>query len=773
MFKSSKRLYKIVLALAVSGLLTFPARTQNDVPPEVVDSQTFLMQHMAPAGPPPTEFSAKVNKLLREMTLKEKVGQMTQLELSMVTDGMDQNIRIDPAKLHKAIVGYGVGSILNVNLEALPASKWQEIIRAIQDYAQNTRLKVPVLYGLDSIHGANYVQGTTIFPQPLGMAATWNPELMLQGSRISAAETRKAAVPWVFSPVLGLGRQPLWPRLYETFGEDTYLATVMGVAAVRGYEGTNLSDPTSVAASLKHYIGYSDPTNGGDRSPALIPERELREYYLPPFAAAVKAGGHTVMVNSSEINGIPGHANKYLLTDVLRGELGFRGLVVSDWGDIKNLVLVHHIAPTEKDATGIAIGAGIDMSMVPSSYSFSDLLLQLVQQGEVPVSRIDDAVWNILTLKFQLGLFDDPMRGATAPTEIGSAASRQVNLEAARESITLLKNRNHLLPLSKTAHVLVTGPDADSMIPLDNGWTYTWQGGVESLYPKDRPTMLKAIQDKIGAASVTYVPGTTFDKKIDVAKAVAAAADTDVILACIGEWSYAETPGNIAVLSLPDAQLDLVRQLEATKKPVILVLAEGRPRIIRPIVDDASGILMAYNPGNEGGQAIADILFGDVNPSGKLPITYPRWANRLFTYDHKFFSGSDTQDGQMLATPQFEFGSGLSYTTFTYSDLRVSPAIASGKGTVQVAVNVKNTGDREGKEVVELYLSKRFASITPPLKRLKRFAKVDLRSSEERRISFELTPDDLSFIGISNQRVLEPGMFDVSIGGLTQSFEWK
>lgn len=772
MSDSTKRAYKIVFAALCCIAPVLPVVAGGDQP-ATVDSETFLQQNMTPAGPPASEFSPKVDELLRNMTLKEKIGQMTQLEIGMVTDGADQDIRIDPAKLHKAIVEYGVGSILNVNLQALPARKWHALIRAMQEEARKTRLKIPVLYGLDSIHGANYVLGATLFPQPLGMAATWNPQLMLQDSRISAAETRKAGVPWAFSPVLDVGRQPLWPRLYETFGEDTYLASVMGVAAIRGYEGTDISSDTSVAASLKHYVGYSDPTNGGDRSPALIPERDLREYYLPSFTAAVQAGAHSVMVNSSEVNGIPGHANKYLLTSVLRDELGFRGLIVSDWGDIKNLVLVHHVAPAEKDATRIAVLAGIDMSMVPSSYSFSDLLLQLVQEGKVPMSRIDEAVRNILTLKYQLGLFDDSMRGVNAPTVIGSRSSRRVSLQAARESITLLKNEDQVLPLSKNARVLVTGPDADSLIPLDNGWSYTWQGGVASLYPKDEPTILKAIQEKIGLENVAYVPGATFDKEIDVDGAAKAAAGVDAIVACIGEWSYAETPGNIGDLTLPGAQLALVRQLEATHKPVILVLTEGRPRIIRTIAGGARGILMAYNPGNQGGQAVADILFGDVNPSGKLPVTYPQWPNRLFTYDHKYFQGQDTPEGTVLATPEFEFGYGLSYTTFSYSGLRVSPSTASGRQTIQVSVNVRNTGHREGREVVELYFSKRFASVTPSLKRLKRFAKIELQPGQEQRLSFVLAPYDLSFVGVKNKRVVEPGTFDVHVGGLTQSFEWQ
>jgi beta-glucosidase len=763
------KLWQIVILLAVCTIVAVPSGA-DDAVSGTVDSQTFLKRNLTPAGPPASASAAAVEKLLGKMTVKEKIGQMTQLEIGMVTDGMDQSIRINSEKLHKAVSEYGVGSILNVHDQALSEEKWHEIIRAIQEEAKKTRLHVPVLYGIDTIHGPNYIAEGTLFPQPLGMAATWNPELMLRGSQIAAAETRKAGIPWSFSPVLDAGRQPLWPRLWETFGEDTYLATVMGVATVRGYEGSDLSSPASVSASLKHYMGYSYPTTGGDRSPALIPENTQREYFLPTFAAAVKAGAHTVMVNSGEVNGIPGHANGYLLKDVLRGELGLQGFVVSDWMDIKKLVSVHHVAANEKEATRIAVLAGIDMSMVPSDYSFSNLLLELAQEGRVPASRIDEAVRRILTVKYQLGLFDDPLRGIDSKTVVGSSESRHASLEAARESITLLKNENHALPLAKTTHVLVTGPDADSLIPLNNGWSYTWQGNRESAYPKDHATILKAIQEKIGAPNVTYVPGTTYDKEVDLAKAADAAAKADAVVLCLGEWAYAETPGNIPDLTLPDAQLNLVLRILETKKPVILVITEGRPRIISRIADAANAIVMAYNPGNEGGQAIADILFGDVNPSGKLPITYPRSPNRLFTYDHKVFEG---EDGGTMPPPQFEFGTGLSYTGFSYSDLRVSPATASGSGTVRVEVTVKNTGGRAGKEVVQLYLNERFVSVTPPLKRLKRFAKVLLQPGESRQVSFELTSDDLSFIGADNKRVVEPGVFDVGIGGLRQTFEWK
>ena len=767
-----QKLRHIVILLAVCTIVAM-ASGADDSASRMVDSQTFLKKNMTPAGPPASASADAVEKLLGQMTLKEKIGQMTQLEIGMVTDDKDQSIQINAEKLHKAVTEYGVGSIINVHDEALSAEKWHEIIRAIQEEAKKTKLRIPVLYGIDTIHGPTYVLGSTLFPQPLAMAATWNPELMLRGSQIAAAETRKAGIPWSFSPVLDAGRQPLWSRLWETLGEDTYLATVMGVATVRGYEGTDLSSPSSVSASLKHYVGYSYPSTGGDRSPALIPENTLREYFLPTFAAAVKAGAHTVMVNSSEVNGTPGHANGYLLKSVLRDELGLQGFVVSDWMDIKGLVSTHHIAANEKEATRIAVLAGIDMSMVPSDYSFSNLLFELAQEGKVPASRIDEAVRRILTVKYQLGLFDDPLRGSDSKTVIGSPESRQVSLEAARESITLLKNDNHALPLAKTAHILVTGPDADSLIPLNNGWSYTWQGDRASAYPKDHATILKAIQEKIGAANVSYVPGTTYNKEVDIPKAAEAASKADVVVICLGEWAYAETPGNIQDLTLPDAQLYLALKIMETKKPVILVLTEGRPRIINRIADSAKAIVMAYNPSNEGGQAIADILFGDVNPSGKLPITYPRWTNRLFTYDHKMFSGENSGEGKAQGAPQFEFGSGLSYTTFSYSDLHVAPATGSGNQNVRVDVTVKNSGERAGKEVVQLYLNERFASVTPPLKRLKRFAKVLLQPGESRQVSFELTSDDLSYIGADNKRVVEPGTFDVRIGGLQQTFEWK
>ena len=739
----------------------------------MVDSQTFLDAHTRPLPPPRDDIVRRVSDLLGRMTLEEKIGQMTQLEIGMVTDGKDADLRINPAKLRKAVVGYGVGSILNVKDLALPIEKWHELIPAIQKAAGESRLKVPILYGIDSIHGANYVKGATLFPQPLGMAATWNPELMLETSRVSAAETRAAGIPWNFSPVLDIGRQPLWPRLYETFGEDVHLASVMGVAAVRGYQGDDPASPTSVAACLKHYVGYSFPASGHDRTPASIPVETLREHFLPTFAAAVRAGALSVMVNSGEVNGVPGHANRHLLTDVLRRELGFGGLVVSDWEDIKRLVTAHHVAANEKEATRIAVLAGIDMSMVPSDYSFADLLVQLVKEGAVPASRIDEAASRVLSMKARLGLFDDPLRGVETKTAVGSAESRRLALRAARESIVLLKNERNVLPLARDARVLVTGPTCDSLPALNNGWTITWQGDRPSEYPADRPTLRRAIETRLGARA-TYAPGAGLEKIVDIPAAVAAARASDVVVACLGETSYAETPGNIDDLTLPDAQLRLAQALADTGKPMVLVLIEGRPRIIRSMADGASAIVLALNPGMEGGAALADVLFGDVNPGGKLPITYPRFANALTTYDHK--KSQEPQPGSAPAmgyAPQFEFGFGLSYTKFEYSTLTATPEAAAVGAPIEVSVTVRNSGSRAGAEVVQLFVSQHAARVTPPVRRLKRFAKVMLEPNGTREIVFHLAKSDFSYVDAGGERVSEPGSFTVRIGGLAKEVVFR
>src|SRR2546423_3347984 len=708
------RILALVLAIAaLSFCLRIPAQNAENMRPlpaqsadrgqvsaDIDDSDLFFQNTIRASGPQ-RDNSQKIEALLKRMTLEEKVGQMTQLAIGMIATGQDQTVQIDPAKLDKAIGHYGVGSILNVHEQALTVDKWHEIIGQIQTAAKKTRLGIPVIYGIDSIHGANYIQGSTLFPQEIGMAATWNPELMKRGSEIAAMETRAAGIPWSFSPVLDIGRQPLWPRFYETFGEDPYLAKLMGAAFVRGLEGTDVSSQDHVAASLKHYIGYSFSFNGRDRTSAWIPENELREYFLPTFDAAVKAGAHTVMVNSAEINGIPGHINRHILTDILRDELGFKGFVVSDWEDIKKLVTVWHVAANEKEATRMAIMAGIDMSMVPLDYSFADYLIALAKEGAVPQSRIDEAVRRILKVKFELGLFENPMPNPALKSKIGLAESRQAALQAARESMTLLKNSSDLLPLTKDRKVLVTGPTADSLISLNNGWTYVWQGSEASLYPKDLPTIRRAIEAKVGASNVNYVPGTKITRRpgspsngtptnieteVDIPAAVRAAAAADVVVLCLGEGSYTETPGDIPDLNIGEPQRRLAEAIEATSKPVVLVLAEGRPRIINGIADHANAVLMAYNPGNEGGQAVADVLFGDFNPCGKLPFTYPRFANGLMTYDHKAFETESFDNAGIRS--QFEFGEGLSYTTFSYKDLRVDRKTIGATDQLSVTVTV-------------------------------------------------------------------------------------
>ena len=781
-----RNLLRALWAISLSVCFALQSQIAIYAQTDLNDSDEYF-QRASRTGPE-RDHTRKIEDLLKKMTLEEKVGQMTQLTIGMIVNGRDQDVKIDPAKLEKAIGKYGVGSILNVSDQALTIDRWHEIIAQIQDAAKKTRLAIPVIYGIDSIHGANYVQGATLFPQEIGMAATWNPALMERAAEITAIETRAAGIPWSFSPVLDLGRNPLWPRFWETFGEDPYLAKVMGVAFVRGLEGTDVASDDRVASSLKHYMGYSFPLTGRDRTPAWIPENYLREYFLPTFETAVKAGARTIMINSGEINGVPGHINKQILTDILRTELGFKGFVVSDWEDIKKLVTTWRIAATEKEATRMAIMAGIDMSMVPLDYSFADHLLALVKEGAVPQTRIDEAVRRILRVKYELGLFEKFGPDAALKAKFALPEYRQVSLQAARESMTLLKNANNILPLAKTTKVLVTGPTSDSLISMNNGWTYVWQGSEESLYPKDRHTIRRAIEEKIGASNVTFVQGTKItrapnttsnnnptdrEEEVDIAAAVQAAQNVDVIVLALGEGSYCETPGNITDLTIGEPQIKLAEALKATGKPIVMVLVEGRPRIINRIADNASAILMAYNPSNEGGTAVADVLFGDVNPSGKLPFTYPRTPNGLINYDHKPFETENTAFGNLAFRPQFQFGDGLSYTTFTYSDLKLGKPTISANEEMPVTVTVTNVGKRAGKEAVLVFVSDLVASISPPNRRLRRFAKISLEPGQSRTLTFKLRRDDLSFIGTNNKPVVEPGDFEVKVGGLSQKFTLK
>jgi beta-glucosidase len=730
----------------------------------------------------------KVNNLLRQMTLEEKVGQMAQVAIDAIgkADYSKGTYAIDPAKLEEALVKYKVGSVLNTPPGILlSAQQWNEVVEALHGAAQKTRLKVPIIYGLDQIHGASYVAGATMFPQQIGQAATWNRQLVQQGGVITAHESRAAGVPWTFSPVLDLGANPQWPRIWETYGEDPYLISELGVRFVKGVQEP-LGSKEKLAVSLKHYMGYGDPKSGKDRTNAWIPEHYLREYHLPPFRAAVKAGARNVMVNSALINGVPTHINKHVLTDILKNELDFTGFIVTDWQDIENIAKRDKIAKNNKEALMLAINAGIDMSMIPYNYrEFCEDLVALVKEGKVPQSRIDDAVRRILRVKHELDLFNTPVTTVASYPKFGSQEFEHAAYTTAAESITLLKNSANTLPIAKTSRVLVTGPNANSMRTLNGGWTYTWQGDRTDEIATRYNTILEALRNKLGEANVSYEPGVVYkpkgkyweDSVVNIEAAVKAAANVDYVLLCVGENSYTETPGNLHDLNLSDNQLALANALIRAGKPVIVVLNQGRPRIIRSIEPGAAVILYAYLPGNFGGDALADILTGDVNPSGKLPITYPRYANSLTNYIHK---PSDAQVNPQGAydysadfNPQYPFGFGLSYTTFAYSDLKVDkPAFASGE-TATISVTVKNTGTREGKEVVQLFISDEFASITPDVKRLRGFEKISLQPGESRTITFKVPMKDLAFVNLNNKLQLEEGSFKVQVEKLSASFDLK
>jgi beta-glucosidase len=713
----------------------------------------------------------KVDALLAKMTLEEKVGQMTEVTSDVVSTPNMANHQLDADKLKEAIMKYHVGSILNVSGHAYDRAHWYDVISTIQKAADKDRLKIPVIYGIDAIHGVTYTVGSTLFPQEIAMAATFNRDLAHKAGEITAYETRASYIPWNYSPVLDLGRSALWPRIYETFGEDPYLVKTLGAAIIKGYQGNNVSDKYHVAACMKHYLGYSFPLSGKDRTPSWIPDRYMREYFLPSFAEAVKAGAKTLMINSGEINGVPVHASKYLLTDVLRGELHFEGIAVTDWRDIQYLHERHHIAATQKDAVMIAVNAGVDMSMVPYDYTFYTYLIELVKEGKVPMSRINEAVHRILKVKYELGLFERPVGNPDDYPKFGSEEFRMASVQAANEAITLLKNNNHILPLKKGMKVLVTGPTANTMRSLDGGWSYTWQGDQSDQFAAGKNTILEAIQQKIGKENVSYETGAAFDSLQNVDEAVKAAKKADAIVLCLGELSYTENVGNIEDLNLPPAQIQLAQALAKTGKPVILVLAEGRPRIVTDADGLSAATVMAYLPGNEGGDAIASVLFGDVNPSGKLPITYPRFPNALNNYYRKNLENGNPDDKHGY-NPLYEFGTGLSYTTFSYNNLHISKPELKDNETLTISVDVKNTGQLEGKESVLLYISQLYASIAPDTKRMRGFDKISLKPGETQTVSFKITPKDLAFVNDISKTVTEAGEFKIQLGDQTQSFNY-
>jgi beta-glucosidase len=724
---------------------------------------------------PGQDTEKKIDELLSKMTLEEKVGQMTQITLDVICKGtsfdLNKEQEIDPVRLDSALLIYQVGSILNTGTSTLSREQWYKAISLIQDVAtKKTRMKIPVLYGIDAIHGATYTKGATMFPQELCLAATWDPSFAEKAGSVTAYEVRASAIPWNFSPVLDLGRQPLWSRFFETFGEDPYLATEMGKGIVKGYQGDNINNPEKVAACLKHFMGYSFSFSGKDRTPILMPERLLREYYLPPFAEAIKAGAQTVMINSSEINGTPVHASKLILTDILKGELNFQGFAVTDWEDIIMLHTVHKIATSHKDAVKQAVIAGIDMSMTPMDYNFAKDLIQLVKDGEVPMSRVDDAVRRILRVKFNLGLFEHPYYEMSKYPKFGSEEFAQASYESALESITLLKNQDSLLPLSKTKKILVTGPGAHSLNALNGAWTHTWQGLETKYNTMGKKTVFDAIKDKVGEKNVKYIEGTDYDKDINTALAVKEARSVDYVLVCINEKPSVEKPGDIEDLNLDEVQLNLISELAKTGKPVILVLFESRPRVITKVEGVTKAVIMGYRPGNEGGRALTDLLFGDANPSGKLPFTYPRYTGSLVTYDHKNSEMRDKDFGNNAFNPLYQFGSGLSYTTYSYAGLSTSSDTLKGSDSLTIKVKVSNTGKMAGKEVVQIYIRDEYASITPSVKRLRAFRKVALNPGETKELSFSISKDNLGFVTNENKWVTETGAFTIMVNDLKKPF---
>ena len=724
------------------------------------------------------EIDEKVTELLSKMTIEEKVGQMTQITITTF-DVKDKKGEIDLTKLNEAIQKYHIGSILNCPNPGAPTIKrWNEVITTISNEANKTRLKIPVLYGIDAIHGSSYTAGATLFPQQIGMAATFNTDIVKRGAEISAYETRASSIPWVFSPDLDLPRNPSWSRMWESFGEDVYLSAQMGEAMVKGFEGNDVGSKYNVASCMKHYIGYGSTTTGKDRTPSIIPERVLRQFDLTIYQAAIKAGAKSVMISSGEINGTPVHASKYLITDVLKNELGFQGVVVTDWKDIIYLYTRHKVAENNRDAVKLSVMAGIDMSMVPEDYTFYNDLLDLVAKGEVPMSRIDDAVTRILKMKFELNLFQSTVANLKEYPKFGSQEFIDVAYTAASESITLLKNNNSVLPLNKNEKILVTGPTANSMKYLNGGWSYNWQGENSDTYAADKMTILEALQSKIGKENVLYTPGADLANLDDteIAKAVEMAKGVSKIVLCLGEKNYTETPGDISNLYLTTPQIKLALALSKLNIPIILVLNEGRPRLISDFEDKMSAVVQCYLPGNEGARALTDVLYGDINPSGRLPYNYPRYPNSLEKYNRKYTEslGDEEQNNdaeyEKSYSPQFEFGTGLSYTTFEYSNLNIDKTQLNTTDDLKVTVDIKNTGKTNGKTSILLYLSDKVASITPEVKALKRFVKINLAPGESKTVTFTLNQKDLQFINNDLKWISEKGTFKIQVDTLIKEF---
>lgn len=730
----------------------------------------------------------KIDSIIAQMTIEEKIGQMAQFTVDIVGKGgnafySNSPFEIDEAILDTVIGKYKVGSILNAsNTRAQTTEMWEYTISTIQKRAIE-ETGIPIIYGIDAIHGATYTAGATFFPQEIGMAATFNRELVKEGAHITAYETRASNTPWVFSPTMDIGRDARWSRQWESYGEDSYLNTEMGKATVLGYQGDNRNQVHNgnLAACIKHYMGYGVPVSGKDRTPAVISEIDLREKHFEPFRASIVEGGAlSLMVNSGIINGVSTHADYRLITEWVKEDLKFDGVIVTDWADVQNLYTRDYIAADYKGAVKKAINAGIDMVMEPYNLAFCPTLLELVDEGEVSQARIDDAVRRVLRLKYRLGLFEKPYWSRSEFPDFGSTEHESLAKSAADESITLLKNENDVLPIDTNSRILITGPNANSMRTLNGGWSYSWQGEKTEEFAEQYNTILEALQFKFGASNVVYEPGVTYkmdgqyyeENSPEIEKAVRAASGVDYIILCIGENSYCETPGNLDELSISENQTNLALALQKTGKPVILVLNEGRPRLIRKIEPGATAIIQTYLPGNFGGDALADILSGDINPSGKLPYTYPKYEQGLITYDHK---PGQNIEGKMegaydygaQTSVQFPFGFGLSYTTFSYSNISVDGKNFTSDDIIRVSVDVTNTGEVEGKEAVLLFSSDLVASLSPDVRRLRGFEKVSLEPGKTQTVTFELKGEDLAFVNEKGKWTLEEGEFMLQLGDQT------
>ena len=730
-----------------------------------------------PAIPADKDIEAKVEKTLKSLSLEEKVGQMIQISVENITK--DDQSGLDPEKLDLVIGKYKVGSILNVYRSAAnDRFVTADVIKQIQDKSME-EIGVPCIYGLDMIHGATYLSEGTFFPQEVNLGSSFNPELAAEMGRIMAYETRAAMCPWVFSPVMDLGRDCRWSRMWESWGEDPYLQSVMAVAETKALQGEdpNHIGPENVSVSLKHYMGYGVPVSGKDRTPAIIAECDLREKFFKPFKECIKAGALNVMVNSASINGIPTHANKTLLTGWLKEGLNWDGMIVTDWADINNLFERDHVAADRKEALALGINAGIDMVMDPSDPAACDDLLAAVKEGLVPQSRIDDAVRRILRLKYRVGLFDNPTWDINSYDKVASDEFKASALAAALESEVLLKNEDNILPLKQGTRILVTGPNGDAMRPLNGGWSYTWQGTNDPKYVEPYNTIYEALANKFGEANVKYVPGLEYvqdysqwqvETNVNIPAAVAAARSADVVVVCVGENSYCETPGNMDDLNLSENQKELVKEVAKTGKPIVLVLNEGRPRIIGDIEPLAKAVVDVMLPSNYGGDALAELLAGDANFSAKLPFTYPKHINALHTYDYKVSENRETMEGvynyDAVMDVQWPFGYGLSYTTYEYSDLKCDKSNFKSGDVLNFKVTVKNTGDVAGKEPVLLYSSDLVASLMPDVKRLRAFDKIELQPGESKVVELSVPANDLAFVGADGKWRLEKGDFRIAVG---------